>query len=234
VIDFLGIGAQKAATTWLYEHLNAHPSIHFPGGKELHFWDMSAERGGEAWLGMFPQDERKQGEITPAYAILDPAIIRTIHSFAPEARLFFSLRDPVARAWSHALMELAREQRDIDDVPDVWFLDHFKTQASLMRGSYTACLDNWLAVYSSRQLHVIIFDDILDHPKETLIELADHLGVDGAFFARQSMAHLSRPVFAGGGHVLRPALRPFLKALYVREIEALSIRLGRDLTALWA
>src|SRR5262249_41035314 len=37
--DFLGIGAQKAATTWLYENLKRHPEIEFPAGKEVHFWD---------------------------------------------------------------------------------------------------------------------------------------------------------------------------------------------------
>lgn len=39
MLDFLGIGAQKAGTTWLYEKLRLHPDIAFPAGKEVHFWD---------------------------------------------------------------------------------------------------------------------------------------------------------------------------------------------------
>lgn len=28
--DFLGIGSQKAGTTWLYTHLGSHPELDFP------------------------------------------------------------------------------------------------------------------------------------------------------------------------------------------------------------
>ncbi len=39
MLDFLGIGAQKAGTTWLYERLRDHPEIVFPHpNKEIHFW----------------------------------------------------------------------------------------------------------------------------------------------------------------------------------------------------
>jgi hypothetical protein len=36
--DFIGIGAQKAGTTWLYRNLRTHPQIHMPH-KEVHYFD---------------------------------------------------------------------------------------------------------------------------------------------------------------------------------------------------
>jgi len=39
--DFLGIGAQKAGTSWLYENLVNHPEIWFPTRKEIHYFDRS-------------------------------------------------------------------------------------------------------------------------------------------------------------------------------------------------
>jgi len=36
--DFIGIGAQKAGTTWLHRNLQAHPEIHMPR-KEVHYFD---------------------------------------------------------------------------------------------------------------------------------------------------------------------------------------------------
>ena len=36
--DFVGIGAQKAGTTWLHRNLKAHPQIYMPR-KELHYFD---------------------------------------------------------------------------------------------------------------------------------------------------------------------------------------------------
>jgi hypothetical protein len=38
---FLGIGAQKAGTTWLYLQLSKHPEIWLPPIKEIHFFDRS-------------------------------------------------------------------------------------------------------------------------------------------------------------------------------------------------
>src|SRR3712207_3654799 len=36
--DFIGIGAQKAGTTWLYHNLRTHPQIWIPR-KEVHYFD---------------------------------------------------------------------------------------------------------------------------------------------------------------------------------------------------
>jgi len=44
--DFLGIGAQKAGTTWLYRNLQAHPEIWMPPIKELHYFDEKIELEG--------------------------------------------------------------------------------------------------------------------------------------------------------------------------------------------
>lgn len=38
---FLGIGAHKAGTTWLYRKLIDHPEIYMPPRKEIHFFDRS-------------------------------------------------------------------------------------------------------------------------------------------------------------------------------------------------
>ena len=37
--DFIGIGAQKAGTTWLSHNLQLHPDIWMPRNKELHYFD---------------------------------------------------------------------------------------------------------------------------------------------------------------------------------------------------
>ena len=36
--DFIGIGAQKAGTTWLHRNLQLHPQIWMPR-KEVHYFD---------------------------------------------------------------------------------------------------------------------------------------------------------------------------------------------------
>lgn len=40
---FIGIGAQKAGTSWLARQLSAHPDVAFSSIQELHFWDILAD-----------------------------------------------------------------------------------------------------------------------------------------------------------------------------------------------
>jgi hypothetical protein len=42
---FFCIGAQKAATTWLYDQLQAHPQVHLSLPKEMHYFDVRAGKG---------------------------------------------------------------------------------------------------------------------------------------------------------------------------------------------
>jgi hypothetical protein len=115
----IGIGAQKAGTTWLYECLRALPGIAFPHGKEAHAWDAGAgvgEAEAAAWsdaLARVSADGGLACDITPAYAMLDEATIRRVRTHAPEARLVMLLRDPVERAWSAARMAFARQGLDL-------------------------------------------------------------------------------------------------------------------------
>jgi len=37
--DFIGIGAQRCGTTWLYRHMSLHPDVWMPPVKEIHFFD---------------------------------------------------------------------------------------------------------------------------------------------------------------------------------------------------
>ena len=119
MLDFLGIGAQKAGTTWLYEQLRLHPDISFPAGKEVHFWDLQYERGIEWYRPLFTHDKCKcLGEITPAYAMLSKVHIEEIRDINPSLKIIYILRNPIHRAWSSALMALKRAEMTIDEASD--------------------------------------------------------------------------------------------------------------------
>ena len=97
MLKFLGIGAQKAGTTWLYERLRWHPGLAFPAGKEIHFWDQFRHYGLDWYRGRFADPGRSNGEIMPAYAILAPETIREIHREFPDLWLLHVIRNPIRR-----------------------------------------------------------------------------------------------------------------------------------------
>ena len=58
--DFIGIGAQKAGTTWLHRNLSVHPQIFMPR-KEVHYFDRKIDDRSNAvsrLLGKRPSDEQ--------------------------------------------------------------------------------------------------------------------------------------------------------------------------------
>ena len=118
--NFLGIGAQKAGTSWLYEMLKLHPGVTLPAVKEIHFWDMQCEKGVEWYAALFENDgaQQKQGEITPAYSVLPVEVSREIHAFSPRLRVIYVTRKPIERAWSAALVALAMSEMTTDEAPD--------------------------------------------------------------------------------------------------------------------
>ncbi len=177
--DFLGIGAQKAGTTWLWENLRRHPEIFVPDKKELHYFDNKFDQSLRYYTRRFEEARgRIKGEITPAYGILPRERIGFIRAIMPRLRLIFLMRDPVERAWSQAVMDLVvRSGRALDEVPESELLAFLESERSVNRGLYCGMLDNWLSSFPSEQLYVGFFEDIRERPRELMSELFAHLGV---------------------------------------------------------
>lgn len=222
---FLGIGAQKAGTTWLSVQLLRHPDIGMPHGKEAHFWntfhgDSNPEARVAQYLSAYMDPAKVQGEITPAYAMLPLETVQRIHAMAPDLRLIYLLRNPVERAWSSACMALGRAELTIDDVDDRWFLTHFQSRGSLARGDYAACIRTWRQVFSAEQLLILDYADVVDAPEHLLAQVAQHVGVDPACAELYSDCH--ERVFAGEQQAFPSRFRERLLEIYrpgIRELE---------------
>lgn len=229
VLSFMGIGAQKAGTTWLYENLARHPRIGFPGGKEVHYWNARRATLSEQWYGeLFATgDGRINGDITPAYATLEPAVVARIGALFPDLRILFLLRNPIERAWSAALMAMDRAELELDEVSDRWFLDHFHSRGSLLRGDYARTLEIWNQVFAPEQVLVLFFEELCDAPTALLARVAAFLEIPPA--QEWTRTKVTTPVFSGRGAPLRPVLRAALVDLYQPRIAALEARLGLDL-----
>ena len=247
--DFLGIGAQKSGTTWLHQMLGKHPEIGLPPGKEVHFWDRRwpAEQP-DRYDALFAHIPRRLcGEITPAYATLATETIGFIRARYPSLKLLYVLRDPIARAWSHARSIFARDFPEVDSnaLPQhrEWFIAHFRSTGSLARGDYAACLDKWESHYPRDQIGLFLYDDALSDPRNFLKACYSHLGADPGEAERMDVAAMEDRVYPevtihGGVRSPLPDkvpafLLPDLLKLYQDKIPALSHRLDRDLNRLW-
>jgi hypothetical protein len=100
--DFIGIGAQKAGTSWWYGLLRAHPDVADTELKETHHlitlgWRPMSERDVLSYHRYFPRPVGALvGEWTPRY-MPTPGVVDTMRACAPEAKLLAILRNPVER-----------------------------------------------------------------------------------------------------------------------------------------
>ncbi|WP_417586272.1 sulfotransferase family protein [Pararhodobacter oceanensis] len=126
IADILCIGCQKGSTSWLHSVLNCHPATYaFPDSepvtstdKEAHYWDWNAQRGADWYRQLLsPQDPAQLSmDFTPEYACLTEAQIDDCKALNPGAKVFYILRDPLARAVSalrmHMLWHLGKDHSE--------------------------------------------------------------------------------------------------------------------------
>ena len=233
--DFIIIGAQKAGTTWLKKNIEHHPEIFMPvrmdisDPTEMRYFDKYFHESLRFYSSFFrPGMDKMKGEKSPNYCTLPLDRIRFIRAIMPDVRLILMMRNPIERAWSHAVMNLVKlSRRNIKDVSEAHFQRHF--MRSRFRGDYPTIISNWLSVFPPEQLYVGFFEDITQSPTQLLTEVFAYLGVStqvdwDSFPYRQ--------VINRGSTVAIPEVhKSFLRVMYAREIEALYQRFGSRVAA---
>lgn len=111
---FIIVGAQKAATTSLYDALVSGPGIESAYLKEVHFFDHFYNKGPAWYRAHFPDDGSSgiSGEASPSY-LFHPLAAARIRETVGVIQIIILLRNPVDRAISHYWHEVShgRERR---------------------------------------------------------------------------------------------------------------------------
>ena len=158
--DFIGVGPQKTATTWLHTVFGEHEAIQLPSPmKETFFFDRHFARGWGWYEKCFCGASLPlRGEIGASYFSNAEALSRISESL-PEVKIIISLRDPVSRAYSHfkhhhrkgrvgeCFWEAAEKQPDI-----------------LEAGRYATWGPRWMEVAGNAGWHLILLDDVDTQP----------------------------------------------------------------------
>ncbi len=172
--QFLGIGAQRAGTTWLDALLRSHSGLFLPRRrKELHYFDKHHARG-LAWYAEFFVDAPAKailGEVTPKY-LYDPMVPQRIALTLPGVRLIAILRDPVSRAYSQFGL-FVRDNAYAKDFTT--FLD--ERPGVLERGFYHRQLERYREWFERERLCVLVMEAASIDVKTTSRVLGRFLGV---------------------------------------------------------
>jgi len=192
--DFVGLGVQKAGTTWWFSLIAEHPNVyhHVPFHKERHFFGRFciAEFSDEdAWEyhRWFPRpDGAKTGEWTPDY-LHQHWVVPMLRVAAPDARLLVLLRDPVERFRSGLDHHRERGEK----------LTPMRVSDAFARGLYGAQLARLESCVPRDQVLVLQYEACVDDPKRQLAETFQFLGLDDSFVPtdiRQGVSRTESPV----------------------------------------
>ena len=204
-LDFLIIGAQKCATTTLFEHLRSHPHIAMPLEKEVPFFtrdDCSLESWQAFARDQFGdgREDKLWGKATPQY-MSDPAAAARIQKLMPDIKLIAILRDPIQRSWSHFRMGQRRdtEHREFSEaiasllatseqgagdssaVPD--HAEGYQSEADfyVAWSEYGRILKEFTACFDPGQLLVLYTEELESDPAGTLDRLLEFLDLPIGF-----------------------------------------------------
>jgi len=179
-------------------------------------WYVSLFRGGEG---------KVKGEITPTYSRLDDKGVQHVHRLLPDAGIIFIMRNPIERAWSHAVMNLASHTgRQLSDVSDHELYAHFNGEDSRKSGGYVATLDAWEKYYPAERMLIGFLDDIGADPGGFLMRIFHFLGVseDGRYIP----SSVGQKVFEGRTSVIPDRFAVYLSKIYYDDLCRLEHRFG--------
>jgi hypothetical protein len=173
--EFVGIGVQKAGTTWWFRLIVEHPDASqvLSVNKELHFF---ARFGAQAFGSSDVADYHRQfprrkgavtGEWTPDY-LYYPWVPPLVAQAAPDAKLLLILRDPIERFRSGLAGEIRNGAAHVG-----------ATIAEVV--GYTMYAENlrrWLDHFPVEQILILQYERCVDQPEEQLALTYRFLGLD--------------------------------------------------------
>lgn len=206
--DFIIAGAMKSGTTTLHSMLAEHPSV-FMANNELFFYDMDdlaqhpdffqyrdnkwqyadiahQQQHYFTWYQeqfSAAKPEQIKGEDSTTYMVSELAIKR-LAALASKPKLILVLRHPTERIYSH-YWHMVRAGRAIYSFEDTL---RFQPSLLIQRSDYTSQLRCIYRYFNQDDVHVVLFDDLVKSPQETLKGVAKFLSIDANKFPADSFA----------------------------------------------
>lgn len=180
MVDFIGIGAPRCGSTWIYQSLAVHPEICMSDPKETNFFMGTDIESLERYEWNFRQcaDEPLRGEFSPRYLYSETAA-ENIKRCLPEAKLLVCLRNPIDRIESRINYTKAKGATRIEGV-DAWnFIE--KRSSFIDESRYAKHLQTFLDRFSREQFYIAFFEDMKKDPVAFMQEIYTFLGVDNTY-----------------------------------------------------
>lgn len=174
-VGFLGIGAQKCATSWLHHVLSQHPQVFASDPKELNYFTANYDRGALWYERHFDAAGAGMicGEASPTYFFSQDAPERA-YRYNPDLCLIAVVRDPVARAFSNHLHEIRKGHIPEDTSFETALAAN---PAYVLQSRYRQNLSRWIDLFGRDALLVLVAEELASDPAAGYAAVCAHLGI---------------------------------------------------------
>ena len=186
-LDFVVVGPQKTATTWLYEVLCNSPKVAFPGYvKETFFWDRhySDSKVNDYLSGFRSEAEATVfGEVSPTYFHCEAASER-LFRHNPDLKIVILIREPVGRAYSLYLHHLRKGRygpgfsNALDEYPEIIEASRYKIH-----------VERWLRFFGDANTLLVLQDEIKSKPNKVIDTLVEFLDIDPISLSEETLSN---------------------------------------------
>lgn len=179
---FIGIGAQKSATTWCAEMLRLHPEVDFAQPKELDYFQDNFDRGPKWYMEHFSDPTLPvRGEISPLY-MDHPEVAGRIADAYPEVTLLVVLRNPYARALSNLQHDIRGTDGQVSSTgAEQARLIARQNDKYVRRSCYAEALHPYYCRFSPAQIALLFYDDFIRDKPSFLQALYRSVGAQADF-----------------------------------------------------
>ena len=118
-----------------------------------------------------------RGEISPEYTRLKAWQVNRIAKLLPDLRLILTLRHPIERVWSQALLEFGYlGGRDIRKISSIDFLRQVERARNRLSSDYRRTIQIWSNAFGRDALHIDLFETLQDDPQTYVDSILRHIG----------------------------------------------------------
>lgn len=211
------VGGMKCGTDSLFAHLSQHPEVCPSTRKEPNFFadDDHWARGAAWYLDHWAWDDERHAVALegstgytkrPAFPSAAPRIARFAKERDVDVRILYLVRDPVARAESHATHELTER----------WGLDRPQDEPVfqgrwLAESMYAKQLEPYVEHLGMDRIRVLDLEDLERDPEQLLRDVCTFLDVDAEF------------AFTGLDEVHNPSADRMVKGPIWRALDAVGL-----------
>lgn len=134
------------------------------------------------YASLFSRSEGQiTGDITPTYARLGEARVAEVHALLhallPDAKIIYSLRNPIQRTWSQVAMYFSQwPYRGLESVSSEQ-VKSFVERGNFRDSDYLRTLQIWESLYPTSQFHVVFFDQLAQSPEMFFQDICSFLGI---------------------------------------------------------